>query len=179
MAAPFIFIAETSARKGTRARMAQFVGTHQNKLDAKGRVSVPASFRAVLKQMSHAGETAPIAPLVLRRSHKYDCIEGWTERGFAALGEPLRNYDQLSDEHDDLALTLFGDAYETETDKEGRIVLPADLVAHARLTEAVTFIGAREHFQIWEPSAAQRRQTEARAAVLARRLTLPTGRSQA
>lgn len=155
--------------------MAQFIGTHQNKLDAKGRVSIPAQFRTVLKQMSHAGEAATVAPLVLRPSHQYPCIEGWTQKGFEALSAPLENYDQFSPEHDDLAMALFGDACPMETDKEGRIVLPGELVAHAMLTENVVFIGTNRTFQIWEPAAGARRLAEAREKVRAAQLTLRSG----
>ncbi|WP_428489323.1 division/cell wall cluster transcriptional repressor MraZ [Rhodopila sp.] len=143
--------------------MAFFIGTHQNKLDSKGRVSIPAHFRSILKKMSHAGETAPIATIYLRPSHQYPCIEGWTEFGFEALSAPVeQGYDLFSSEHDDLVVALFADACVTETDKEGRIMLPANLVAHAGLTENVTFMGTRNTFQIWEPAAAVLRQAEAR-----------------
>src|SRR5258708_114820 len=111
--------------------MAQFIGTHQNKLDTKGRVSIPAPFRSVLKLMSHAGEAAPVAPLVLRPSHQYPCIEGWTQKGFEALSTPLEGYDQFDLEHEDFVMALFGNACPMETDKEGRIGLPAQLAAHA------------------------------------------------
>ena len=143
--------------------MALFIGTHQNKLDSKGRVSIPAHFRSILKKMSHAGETAPIATIYLRPSHQHPCIEGWTEFGFEALSAPVEQaYDLFSPEHDDLVVALFADVCVTETDKEGRIMLPANLVAYAGLTENVTFMGTRNTFQIWEPAAAARRQAEAR-----------------
>jgi len=154
--------------------MAQFIGTHQNKLDAKGRVSIPAQFRSVLKQMSHAGEAATVAPLVLRPSHQFPCIEGWTQIGFEALSAPLEGYNQFSPEHDDFVMALFGDACSIETDKEGRIVLPAELVAHAGLTENVVFIGTNKTFQIWEPAAGARRQADAREKVRAAQLSLRT-----
>ena len=143
--------------------MALFIGTHQNKLDAKGRVSIPAQFRSVLKKMSHAGEGAPIATMYLRPSHQHACIEGWTELGFEALSAPVaEGYNLFSPEHEDFVLALFGDACAMETDKEGRIMLPASLVDHAGLTENVTFIGTRNTFQIWEPAAGARRLAEAR-----------------
>jgi MraZ protein len=154
--------------------MGLFIGTHQNKLDAKGRVSVPAPFRSVLKKMSHAGEGALVAPLVLRPSHKYDCIEGWSEKGFEALSAPLENYNQFSTEHDDFVMALFGEACATETDKEGRIMIPPELVAHAGLTDAVVFIGTNTNFQIWEPAAGARRIAAAKAAVRAAQMTLKT-----
>ena len=155
--------------------MGLFIGTHQNKLDAKGRVSVPAPFRSVLKKMSRAGEGAAAASLVLRPSHQYACIEGWTEFGFEALSTPLENLNQFSAEHDDFVLALFADACAMETDKEGRILLPPELVEHAGLTDTVSFIGTNRTFQIWEPAAGARRVAEAKAAVKAAQMTLKTG----
>jgi MraZ protein len=155
--------------------MGLFIGTHQNKLDAKGRVSVPASFRSVLKKNSHVGEGAAVASLVLRPSHQYSCIEGWSEIGFEALSAPLENYNQFSTEHDDFALALFGDACAMETDREGRIMVPADYASYAGLSDSVVFIGANKYFQIWEPAAGARRIAEAKARVRAAQLTLRNG----
>jgi MraZ protein len=156
--------------------MALFIGTHQNKLDAKGRVSVPAQFRSVLKKMSHAGEGAQVATMYLRPSHQQPCIEGWTELGFEALSAPLaEGYNQFSKEHEDFVMALFGTACAMETDKEGRIMLPAHLVAHAGLTDNVVFIGTRNTFQIWEPEAGARRLAEATDKVRAAGFTLRTG----
>jgi MraZ protein len=153
--------------------MALFIGTHQNKLDAKGRVSIPAPFRGVLKKMSHAGETAATATMYLRPSHQNPCIEGWTEVGFEALSAPLeQGYNLFSPEHEDFVLALFGDACAVETDKEGRIMLPPNLTAHAGLTENVMFIGSRNTFQIWEPEAGTRRLAEAREKARAAGLTV-------
>jgi len=154
--------------------MAQFLGTHQNKLDAKGRVSVPAQFRAALKSLTAAAEAGSSGgvPIVLRQSHQYPCIEAWARKTFDELASPLSEYDQFSQEHDDFAMALYSDAYLMETDKEGRIVLPAELVTHAGLTEAVTFIGMGKTFQIWEPAAAERRRAEARERARVKQLTL-------
>ena len=156
--------------------MALFIGTHQNKLDAKGRVSIPAQFRSVLKQKSHVGEGAATATMYLRPSHQHPCIEGWTELGFEALSEPLaQGYHQFSPEHEDFVMALFGDACALETDKEGRIMLPANLVAHAGISDNVVFIGTRNTFQIWEPEAGARRQAEARENARAANFTIKTG----
>jgi MraZ protein len=148
--------------------MTQFLGTHQNRLDAKGRVSVPAPFRAVLR---NGGETC--GQVVLRPSHKHPCIEGWPVAEFNALAAPLDRLDLFSEEHDDLASTLYADAFPADIDKEGRIVLPESLVAHAGLSEAVVFMGLGRIFQIWEPAAAEQRRAEARERARSRRLTLP------
>lgn len=144
------------------------MGTHQNKLDAKGRVSVPASFRAALKTQDEANGTH----LVLRPSHQHPCIEAWPAPIFEALAQPLQRLDLFSPEHDDMAATLYADAFPVEADREGRIVLPDDLVEYAGLTDAVVFMGLGRIFQIWEPAAAERRRTEARERARERGLTL-------
>lgn len=153
--------------------MTPFIGNFQNKLDAKGRVSIPASFRSVLKRMSHAGPDAPVAAMYLRPSLEYPCIEVWTEIGFEKLAEPLSSgYDQFSKAHEDFAMALFGDARQAETDKEGRIVVPPELAEFANLKDNVTFIGVRNIFQIWEPEAGAQRLAEAKQATRANGYTL-------
>lgn len=152
--------------------MTPFIGNFQNKLDAKGRVSIPASFRSVLKTMSRGGEDASVAAMYLRPSLKYACIEVWSQIDFEKLAEPLANYDQFSDEHEDFAMAVFGDARPAETDKEGRIVVPPELAEFANLTDNVTFIGVRNFFQIWEPVAGAKRLADAKAATLAKGYTL-------
>lgn len=149
--------------------MATFLGTHLNRLDSKGRVSVPAPFRATLRAGSEDGAAA----LVLRPSHKHACIEAWPAAVFQALATPLDRLDLFSEAHDDLAASLYADAFPVEADREGRIVLPETLVAHASLGEQVAFLGLGRIFQIWEPAAAERRRAEARAQARERGLTLP------
>ena len=149
--------------------MVQFFGTHQNRLDAKGRVSVPAPFRAVLK----ARDEANGSHLVLRPSHQHPCIEAWPSAEFEALSQPLNRLDLFSQAHDDLAATLYSDAFLVETDKEGRIVLPDSLVSYAGLSETVVFMGLGRIFQIWEPEAAERRRAEARERARQHGFTLP------
>lgn len=152
--------------------MTHFLGTHQNRLDAKGRVSVPASFRAALRQGAEpAGGNG--TQMVLRPSHKHPCVEAWPMAEFQALAAPLNRLDLFSEEHDDLASTLYAEAFPADIDKEGRIVLPDALIAHASLHDAVVFMGLGRTFQIWEPEAAERRRAEARESARSRRLTLP------
>jgi MraZ protein len=141
--------------------MSQFLGTHQNRLDAKSRVSIPAAFRNVLRGLP--AQALPETPsLVLRPSHTHDCIEVWPATVFHALEASLSRYDPLSESYDDLAIALYGDAFPAEADKEGRIVLSDDLKAHAHLSDSVTFIGLGRTFQIWQPELASTRRTRAR-----------------
>ncbi len=151
--------------------MTQFLGTHVNKLDAKGRVSIPASFRVSLRGGS-GDDTSSVTSLVLRPSHNQPCIEAWPSAAFHALAMPLERLDVFSEEHDDLAATIYADACPLDADKEGRIVLPDNLVAHAGLTDTAVFMGLGRTFQIWEPAAAERRRAEARERARSRGLTL-------
>ena len=152
--------------------MTHFLGTHTNRLDAKGRVSIPAQFRAALRP-----EGGGNATLVLRPSHKHPCVEGWPDAVFQALAKPLDALDMFSEAHDDMAAALYADAYPLEADKEGRIVLPEALVAHANLAETVVFMGLGKTFQIWQPEAAERRRAEARERARTRGFTLPGGQA--
>ena len=85
----------------------------------------------------------------------------------------IRSLKQFSDEHEDLSTSVYANAYEAETDKEGRVLLLADLVEHAGLTNQVSFMGMGETFQIWEPAACARRKAEAREAARQRDFSPP------
>jgi MraZ protein len=159
----------TTQNKGPSGEMTHFMGTHQNRLDAKGRVSIPAPFRTALREAALEAEAA----VVLRPSHRHACIEGWAAADFHKMGEGLQALDVFSEEQDDLAFALYGSASELVPDKEGRIVLPELLVTHALLRDGVVFVGLRDHFEIWEPEAVLRRRAEAQERARARGFTLP------
>jgi MraZ protein len=147
--------------------MSPFLGQHQNRLDAKGRVSVPAAYRTALKVMTGSSE------LILRPSHTHSCIEAWPTTKFNELENTLNVLDVLGEEYDDLSTAIYADAYPLEADKDGRILLPESLVAHAGLTDAVVFVGKGSIFQIWEPAAAAARTAEARERTRARKQGAP------
>lgn len=146
--------------------MTQFLGTHKGKLDKKGRISVPAQFRAVL-------ETLGSPDIVLFPSFRHPCIEAWPATTFAALSAGQASLDVFSDEADNLAAALFATAHPAHPDGDGRLVLPEELIAEASLTEAVSFIGANRCFQIWDTERAVAHVREARARARDFRLTLP------
>jgi len=139
--------------------MTQFLGTHLNKLDAKGRISIPASFRTSLRS-DIAGSS-----IVLRRSHILPCIDVWPLAMLQKAAARLEELDPLSPEHDELAARVYGDSYPTEPDKEGRIVIPDRYLAHAAIKEQVAVTGRGLYFQLWEPSASEQRLTHVYASV--------------
>ena len=149
--------------------MSHFLNTHANRVDAKGRVSIPASFRTALKTLCPEGEV----PLVLRTSHSHPCIEGWPTRYFQQLGTPLQQMDVFGADQEDMAVSIYADALYLESDKEGRIMLSEALMRHAGLTDTVLFMGLGRIFQIWEPLAGQQFMAQARERARTRRLTLP------
>jgi MraZ protein len=151
--------------------MTQFMGTHRNRLDAKMRVSVPASFRNVLRL--HGTE------LVMRPSHQYACLEAWPMPVFEGFAKPLQRLDLFGERQSALAVSLYADACSLEPDKEGRVVLPDHLVEHAQLTDSVVFIGLGERFHIWEPAAGLAFISAARERARSEALTLPGTQSAA
>ncbi len=154
--------------------MPLFNGTYVQNFDAKGRVSIPALFRAALRD----GTVNPIPqtegpvsiPLVLRPSEKAQCIEALTEQRHQALVAELEKLDPLSEEYDELATVLFADAYPIETDKEGRAIVPDPLLAYAGISRggSVAFVGMGTRFQLWHPDNVPARKAEAQAAYRAR-----------
>ncbi len=147
--------------------MSPFLGQHQNRLDAKGRVSVPASYRTALKLMTGTAE------MILRPSISHSCIEAWPVPVFNDLEKDLQELDVLSEEYEDMATAIYGSAYPVEFDKDGRILLPDYLISHAGLTDAVVFMGQGAIFQIWEPAAAAARALEARLRTRLRKQAAP------
>ena len=79
----------------------------------------------------------------------------------------------LSEEYEDRATALYAEAYSVEADKDGRILVPEELAAHANLTDSVVFMGRGNIFQIWEPAAAAARTTVARENTRQRSKAMP------
>ena len=148
--------------------MALFLATFVNKMDKKGRISVPASFRA-------AASTPDFQGIVLSPSHKRAALDGFSMTRLQQFSASLDQVDLFSDAQDSLAATIFGSAVALAFDPEGRITLPPELAAHAGLTEQIAFIGLGQSFQIWEPSALEAYKAEARDQAKAQNLTLKLG----
>ncbi len=148
------------------AQVAVFIGTFENKVDSKGRVSVPAQFRQILAGQSFQG-------IVAFRSYRVAAIEACGIDFMERLNDGMATMDLFSDAHDDLAATIFADSQQLPFDGDGRIILPAQLVAHAGISERAAFVGKGPIFQIWEPAALEAHMDEARARARSQGLTLP------
>ncbi len=148
--------------------MTLFLSTYVNKVDRKGRVSVPAPFRAALSDQAFQG-------IVLFRSNSHVCLEGFGHSSMQELSSRLDHYDLFSAEQDDMATAIFGQAVQLPFDGDGRIVLPLDLTGFASLEDQAAFVGMGRKFQVWNPAAFEKRKLEARKNVQAKGLTLPRG----
>jgi len=146
--------------------VALFLSTFVNKVDRKGRVSVPASFRAALADSAFAG-------IVLYRSFLHPCAEGCGLDFMERLSASTETLDLFSAEQEDLSALIFADSRPLAWDPEGRVVLPEDLIAHAGIGEAAAFVGTGRTFQLWQPDAYRAHEAEIRARALKTRPTLP------
>ena len=146
--------------------MAVFIGTFENKVDRKGRVSVPSPFRQTLAGQAFQG-------IVAFRSYRVDAIEACGMDFMEQLNSSVSAIDLFSDTHDDLATTIFADSQQLSFDGEGRVMLPAAFAGHAGISDRAAFVGMGKIFQIWEPEALERHKQEARTRARAHKLTLP------
>jgi MraZ protein len=138
--------------------MGLFLGTHINKVDRKGRVSVPSPFRAVLADQASHG-------IFLYRSLAHDgVIEG---SGMAFLDQiaaaSSTQLDVFSQEQEDIAAAISGDSVQLTWDTEGRVVLPQHLLDHGGITDQVAFVGLFGRFQLWHPDAYAAHSQQVRA----------------
>ncbi|MGI9520198.1 MAG: division/cell wall cluster transcriptional repressor MraZ [Hyphomicrobiaceae bacterium] len=143
--------------------MERFVSTFQNKIDAKGRVSVPAPFRAILERDGYrAGASGGV---YCYPSLDSPALDAGGERLAQKIDQLLGGLADYSEERDELSLALYGDVQVLSIDGDGRIVLPQELRSHAGLTAKVAFVGLGEKFQMWDPERFEQRRARARAKV--------------
>ncbi|MFD2206332.1 division/cell wall cluster transcriptional repressor MraZ [Kiloniella antarctica] len=146
--------------------MTFFIGTFENKVDKKGRVSVPATFRQMLSDQ-------PFQGIVIFRSYRADALEAAGMDFMRRLHNSMSSsLDLFSDEHDDLATAILADSHQLSFDGDGRILLPPALIAHAQITDRAAFVGKGDIFQVWNPVSLEEKKQEARDRAKAKKLTI-------
>jgi MraZ protein len=143
--------------------VAFFVGSHEQRIDGKGRVSVPALFRDVLGKSN----TFYAFPSFIHRG-----IECRTTDYMDTLSTRIDDLDPLSDEQDHLSLAIFGTSHALTPDKDGRVILPGALCQHAEITDQVVFVGTGRSFQLWAPVHYRGHQARVRDRAIADRQAL-------
>ncbi|MBT5827619.1 MAG: cell division/cell wall cluster transcriptional repressor MraZ [Alphaproteobacteria bacterium] len=124
--------------------MMLFLSTFTNKIDKKGRVSVPANFRNVIRKQDFQG-------VIIYASFVNDCIEACGMERISELSANIDNLDPYSEERDAFATAILGGSYQLSFDSDGRVLLPENLISKARLDNKAVFIGKGKTFEIWNP----------------------------
>ena len=148
----------------------RFVSNFTNRLDAKGRVSIPASFRAALAKDGYEG-------LYVHQALDLSALDAGGNALRRTIDEILARFSPFSEEWELLSTALNGTSEILKVDPEGRIMLSEALKAHAGIGDAVTFVGHGHKFQIWEPQRFQAHLEAARSRLrdVKRSLSLPAG----
>jgi MraZ protein len=139
---------------------APFTGIVSGSLDKKGRVCIPAQFRHILAAQSPHS-------VYIRKALLTASLEAFG----ASVMQRFHDAQSESDpffmgSHDAAAFALLALSQELAVDDTGRVRIPDEFIAHAGLTEDVTFVGIGRRFEIWD--------TEGFAPVLRERLEAAT-----
>jgi len=134
--------------------MDRFVSNYTLRLDAKGRVSIPAPFRAVLARDGFDG---------LYCYPTLDCpsLDAGGNALLTEIEALIARFPPYSDQRDEFSVALYGTSETLKIDSEGRVILSDALKAHAGISDAAAFVGLGHKFQIWEPARFRAQLAEA------------------
>ena len=122
-----------------------FLSTYENKLDKKGRVSVPASFRSHLSNLGYNG-------VVCYPSFNNQSIEAWPQDRIEKISNAIDALNPFEEKKDYFATSILSESVNLQFDSEGRISLTQKLLKHAKIKNSMLFVGQGKTFQIWEPT---------------------------
>ncbi len=122
-----------------------FLSTYENKLDKKGRVSVPASFRSYLSNLGYNG-------VICYPSFNIQCIEAWPQDRIEKISNAIDSLNPFEEKKDYFATSILSESINLQFDSEGRILLTSKLLRHAKIKNNMLFVGQGKTFQIWEPA---------------------------
>ena len=125
--------------------MGIFLSTYINKIDSKGRVSVPASFRAVIAKEDFHG-------IVAYPSFIHECVEACGMQRMERISNSIDSMDPYSDERDAFASSILGESEQLGLDSDGRVTLTEKLIEKAKLKDKAIFVGKGQTFEIWNPT---------------------------
>lgn len=124
--------------------MALFLSTFINKLDKKGRISVPAQFRPYLSDENFSG-------VILYESFINPSIEGCNIERIKKLSNAIDDLDPFCEDRDSFATAILAGSMQISMDSDGRIILPDNLIEIAKLKDKAIFVGKGKTFEIWQP----------------------------
>ena len=132
-----------------------FLSTYENRLDKKGRVSVPASFRSYLSSMGYNG-------VICYPSFNNPSIEACPQNRIEKLSDSIDSLNPFEEKRDIFATSVLADSVNLQFDSEGRISIPSKLLEHAKIKQTMLFVGQGKTFQIWESKLFEKFKSQAR-----------------
>ena len=132
-----------------------FLSTYENKLDKKGRVSVPASFRSYLSNIGYNG-------IICYPSFNNHCIEAWPQDRIEKISSAIDSLNPFEEKKDYFATSILSESINLQFDSEGRISLTPKLLKHAKIKNSMVFVGQGKTFQIWDPTIFEKFKVTAR-----------------
>ena len=122
-----------------------FLSTYENKLDKKGRVSVPASFRSYLSNLGYNG-------VICYPSFNNHSIEAWPQDRIEKISNSIDALNPFEEKKDFFSTSILSESINLQFDSEGRISITPKLLKHAKIKNIMVFVGQGKTFQIWEPT---------------------------
>ena len=132
-----------------------FLSTYENKLDKKGRVSVPASFRSYLSNLGYNG-------VICYPSFNNPSLEAWPQDRIEKISNTIDSLSPFEEKRDYFATSILSESINLQFDGEGRISLTPKLLKHSKIKNKILFVGQGKTFQIWEPTIFEKFKAMAR-----------------
>ena len=122
-----------------------FLSSFENKIDKKGRVSVPATFRSHLNSMGYNG-------FISYPSFNHTALEACSQDRIEKLSQTIDSLNPFEEKRDFFATSVLSESENLQFDTEGRISISEKLLDHAKIRNNILFVGLGKTFQIWEPN---------------------------
>ena len=121
-----------------------FLSNYANKIDKKGRVSVPSTFRSHLNTMGYNG-------FISYPSFNHAALEACSQDRIEKLSNTIDSLNPFEEKRDFFATSILSESENLQFDTEGRVSLSDKLLKHAMIKSNVLFVGLGKTFQIWDP----------------------------
>ena len=132
-----------------------FLSNYENKLDKKGRVSVPATFRSYLNSMGYNG-------FISYPSFNHSALEACSQDRIEKLSKTIDSLNPFEEKRDYFATSILSESENLQFDTEGRVSLTNKLLNQAKIKNSILFVGLGRTFQNWEPKNFEKFKTLAR-----------------
>ena len=137
-----------------------FRGEFSQKVDGKGRMSIPADFRRVLEAGDPRYPEHPLPRMVvLYGPHLKNCLHAYTIDAMAEIEAGIQKLPRGSDARKKASRLILGKSWETEVDRDGRIVLPKERRLQIGLADDAMMVAMGDYFEIWNAATFHAEET--------------------